>query len=245
MIAVQQNGSALRHIGEPLRTDNEVILAAVRQCGDALRFVPRGSRSHNIILNAVRVNGAALRFAVDATDDRARWASLSLDNVTIEMVLAAVQQNGSVLKLLPPIFKHDRQVVATALSSFPQALQDVSDELRGDKEIVLGAVRRLGWAVRYAAPELMADREVAVAAVMGRFGQALQFLPAAMQADRDVVLRAVRNNTTDFRYASWDLQLDPEVRAAAGKPQFTRRQICCQRARRTMTSISSLGVVFE
>ena len=64
LAAVQQNGDALRYASKDLRADREVVLTAVRQNGLALEFANDDLRAdREVVLAAVQQAGLALQFA--------------------------------------------------------------------------------------------------------------------------------------------------------------------------------------
>ena len=69
-----------------LRTDIDVVLAAVKQCGEALKFASDELWSDcNIVMDAVKQDGEALEFALHELRSK------------LEIVWAAVNQNRSAL----------------------------------------------------------------------------------------------------------------------------------------------------
>jgi hypothetical protein len=97
LAAVAQNGSALRHASEALRSDREVVLTAVAQNGSALRYASEALQSdREVVLAAVAQNGSALVCASEA---------LQSDR---EVVLAAVAQNGSALRCASEALQSDQ-----------------------------------------------------------------------------------------------------------------------------------------
>ena len=88
LAAVAQNGDALVHASVDLKSDKEVVLAAVAQYGYALGYASAElNNDKEVVLAAVAQNGCALKHA-----------SAKLRNAK-EVVLAAVAQNGFALEL--------------------------------------------------------------------------------------------------------------------------------------------------
>ena len=89
------------------------------------------------------------------------------------------------------------------------ALQDVSNELRGDREIVLAAVSSFGYALQFAVRSLRSDRGVVLAAML-QDEIALRYADESLQSDQHF-LREVSERRTVARYASVDARftLDP------------------------------------
>lgn len=198
---------------EAARCDAEVVLAAVRRHGEALRHAHERLRADTaIVLEAVRQNGSALRYADEAlTADR-------------EVVLAAISAapggcfDGDKLRFAHESLRADRAVVLAAVSHFGSSLEYASTSLKADKEVVLSAVSNQHTplfegekeALLFAHPSLRADREVILAAVR-RSGAILQLLDGALRADREVVDAAVGSCGRALRFAHESLLADRDI----------------------------------
>ena len=89
---------------DELRTDREVLIAAVKHCGGALRYVPHELRSDKaIVLAAVQQDGRSLE---DASPE------MQADK---EVVLTAVKQHGFALMHASPKLDEDNEVVLAAV----------------------------------------------------------------------------------------------------------------------------------
>ena len=131
--AVTENWRALKLVPEDLQ-DREIVLAAVRQAGKALRYASKGLLADRVIvLEAVKQDGYAIRFASD---------ELRADR---EVVLEAVKQYGDVLCYASQGLRADREVVLMAVNQCGDALQHASKELRADPDFMLAAWLRIHW----------------------------------------------------------------------------------------------------
>lgn len=124
-----------------------------------------------------------------------------------EVVLAAIQQNGSCLQHASPDLQEDRGFVLAAVALAGDALSQASLDFQADREVVLAALRQNGCALKFAAPELRGDRDVVLAA-LSQNGCALEFAMWGLRADRDVVAAAVAKNALAMCFASEELQGD-------------------------------------
>ena len=61
LIAVKQNGHSLKYVHYDLRNDRELVLAAVKQTGYALRYDFK--KDLEVVMEAVKQNGHALKYA--------------------------------------------------------------------------------------------------------------------------------------------------------------------------------------
>ena len=123
-------------------------------------------------------------------DDRFKWPERLRPALEHRgCMLAAVKQNGWVLRHASAELRADRELVLAAVGQQGAVLEFASPELRADRDVVLAAVGQNGRALEFASPELRADRELVLAAV-GQNGRALEFASPELRADRDFVLAA-------------------------------------------------------
>jgi len=155
------------------------------------------------------------------------------------VVMAAVKQNGRVLRFASQELQRDREVVMEAVKQNGMVLSDASQELQRDREVVMEAVKENGWALSYASQELQRDRDVVMEAVKqnGRMlsdasqelqgdkevvmeavekcGFALEFASETLRGDRDVVMAAVKQDGEALAFASDELKKDRDIVKAA------------------------------
>jgi hypothetical protein len=193
----------LEFAAEKLRSNREIVLAAVKANGNALKFAAKELRSdREIVLAAVIKNGSALECtAEELKSDR-------------EIVFAAVLNDGSALEFAVEELKSDREIVLAAVSNYGSALEHKTNELKSDREIVLAAVSNNGMALEHTTNELKSNREIVLAAVSNN-GYALQFAGDEFKSDREIVLAAVKNNRRALKYATEELKSDDDIVFAA------------------------------
>jgi hypothetical protein len=142
---VQQDGLTLGEIWSvgakgPFNEDRGIVLAAVQQNGEALRYAAEGLKAdRGIVLAAVQQNGRALESAAEP---------LKSDR---DIVLAAVQQNGEALEDVAEPLKADKDIVLAAVQQEGWVLEYAAESLKADRDIVLAAVQQNGFALHYAA----------------------------------------------------------------------------------------------
>lgn len=205
LAAVRCNGLALRHADESLREDHETVLAAVQDCGSALEHAIGETRScDEIVLTAVGQTCLAASFASDAFR---RNPSLAL---------AAVRANADVLPYIPEVCLNERRFLLAALAANGLALQHLGEALRNEIETVLTAVRSSGPAVRFAAEQLRENVDFALQAVDAN-PLAFEHLTAAMRSQPDVVANAVLASPAMIRFAA------PQLRSNARFLDFIER----------------------
>ncbi len=132
-------------LAEGAHIDKIKVLNDVRQDGLALKFADELQDDEEIVLAAVQQNGLALQFAEELIND-------------IAVVQSAVQQNGLALQFASEILRDNIEVVKNAVSQNGLALEFASKTLRNDIEVVLPAVRQNGHALKFASETLRANK---------------------------------------------------------------------------------------
>ncbi|SVD92251.1 uncharacterized protein METZ01_LOCUS445105, partial [marine metagenome] len=144
LAAVRNDGEALKYANDGIKADREIVLAAVQKNGDALQYASDGLKAdREIVLAAVQNDGNALKYASD---------ELRADR---EIGIAAVKQNRFASR-----FSLHREIVLAGIQRGSWELQYVSEEFRADREIVMTAVQNDGRSIKYASEELRADPEI-------------------------------------------------------------------------------------
>jgi hypothetical protein len=138
----------------------------------------------------------------------------------MEMVLAAVKQDGLALKWASTPMREERDVVLAAVKQNGLALCFASHPLLADKEVVRAAVAQDGHALNCASTPMRADKDVVLAAVKQN-GLALNWASDALLADKDVVLAAAKQNGLALKYADGDLTFDVRVTLMTDSPFIT------------------------
>ena len=125
-------------------------------------------------------------------------------------MLWRVSQGGYALEDATEELRGDQEIVTRAVFQDGMALQYATEELKGDREIVMQAVSQDGYALQYATEELKGDREIVMQAVSD-VGYALQYATEELKGDHEVVMRAVSKNGFALRFASQNLKGDKEM----------------------------------
>jgi predicted nucleic acid-binding Zn-ribbon protein len=199
MAAVKQRGCAIKYASEKFKADKEVVMAAVKCEGDALQYISESLKADKeVVLAAVKQNAFAILNASE------------IFKTDKEMILAVVKCNGSALQCISESLKADKEVVMAAVKQTGRAISDVPTNFKADKEVVMAAVKQYGTAIVYASESLKTDIEVVMAAVKCE-GDALHYVPTNFKADKEVVMAAVKQDGCAIRFASESLRADKEV----------------------------------
>jgi hypothetical protein len=119
LLAVQQDGAALYFVPGNLRTP-EICLAAVREDGEALEFVPGIRTTYRKRCPTGR------HYPIDPTRDDIKEGSAAFAALQ-ECCLAAVQNKGRVLGMMPPELS-TREICLAAVQSDYTAIKLVPNE---------------------------------------------------------------------------------------------------------------------
>ena len=187
IFALQKDGMALQHVSKTY----ENVLAAVKQNGLALQFVP-DSMKERMVHHALHQNIAAFEYVTPRLKD---------DKAFVSHVLA---QDGDLLEFVSHRLKDDEDVVRIATKRNGYPLQYASDRLRSDKELVAQC------GLEYATDTVKDDKDFLL-----QHPTMLEFASERLKDDKDVVMAAVSTVGKVVYFASERLQSDPDVTDAA------------------------------
>ena len=194
------NCLTLEYASAELRSDRELVLAAVAKCGWVLRKVSEELKADKeVVLAAVAEEALALRYARESLRDDKGF------------MLAAVAKRGLLLEYASKAIRANRKVVLTAVATCGRASLT---KLRSDKQVVLAAVAEDAHALRFASGSLRSNKGFMLTAVAQR-GLLLQYASNALQANREVVQIAVAQDGLALQHASTKLRADKQVVSAA------------------------------
>lgn len=202
----------MEYVAFDLKRDMEVVLRAVQQNGDALRFADDALQNDaSIVKEALLNQGLAFQHcSVECRNSR-------------ELALTAVTMDGLALYFASTALRSDMDLVLAAMKSNALALgagaAAVRDEIGVNRPVMLEAVRNNGMVLEHAR-NYNDDLEIIMTAVKSD-GNALQFASKEMCADRSVVQAACASYSGAFEYASPALQADPDI-VMASKPVIDR-----------------------
>jgi len=219
MKAVRLDGNVISEVSEELKTDRNLVLAAVMCTGGALGWT-NFLGDKEVVLAAVRCDGEALDLAEAALQaDREvveaavlqegssmQYASSDLQNDK-EFAFGLAMQSKWAIEYAGPAVTGDKSCMAAVIGLGEQCdpdykkgephwtpLKYASVKLQEDKDLVLQAVWQNGYNLDYASDELKADRDVAVRAMTSPVGWRIwDLLPEALHKDKAFALEIVRH----------------------------------------------------
>jgi hypothetical protein len=199
--SVQFMDAADNRVSEVLTTDywprfEPIISFALRQNGQALRYVPKALRTEELCRIAVAQDGWAL-----AHIPKTLW--------TEDLCRIAVAQNGKALMYVPKtLWTEDLCRIAVAQNG--EALYYVSQKLRTE-DLCKVAVAQYGRVLRYV-PEALRTEELCRISV-AQDGRALEFVPQTLRTD-EVYSLAVAQNGKALYYLPQKLRTEEMCRIA-------------------------------
>ena len=149
--------SLLRYASGEIKDNLEIVLAAVRGAGDALkRASKRLKNNEQVVMEAVRNRGCALLHASMAlrNDEAIAVVAVNMDGMALkyvsgalkthrDLVTTAVEQNGLAIQFTPADMR-TAELVRTAIAQDATAIQFLEPKHRQDREIMLAALETAG-----------------------------------------------------------------------------------------------------
>ena len=244
MGAVKADGRVLAHVSDELKADRDVVHHAVSSHVEALQYASDELRADpEIVLQACKkykghpfTKNPFVHASDSLKNDRSFVLKLMGQSGAclkdakpqfqedLEVVKAAVSNNGLALKYASEILRANESIVKIAVCSDPphmeHPLQYASVELRNNKDVVLRAVKSSSCALHYASDMLLQDKDVMTAAASTTSFDVLEALNPYIRYDDDVMTAAILHSATAFRSASDALRNDKELVMATVRQQI-------------------------
>eukprot|EP00403_Amphidinium_massartii_P030630 CAMPEP_0178391844 /NCGR_PEP_ID=MMETSP0689_2-20121128/11373_1 /TAXON_ID=160604 /ORGANISM="Amphidinium massartii, Strain CS-259" /LENGTH=393 /DNA_ID=CAMNT_0020012401 /DNA_START=166 /DNA_END=1347 /DNA_ORIENTATION=+ len=191
LAAVTSSGAALRYADYSLCRDKEIVMAAVKQSRYALAYAgTRMRKDKQVILEAVRHFGTALEYADDSEDGPMYDKQIVL--AAVKNTPSALEFASPPKESAPCNLQDDFDIVLAAVSQDGMMLKLASERLRNHRSIVLAAVQQQGLALEFASEECRADRELVEAAIRDT-SEAMAYVDRDLQADGDLMRLALKS----------------------------------------------------
>ena len=177
---VSLDAFCLEFFSEELKQDEQIVLAAAKNFGDAaLEFGAEKFKTNKNILNEVVKNSQdSLSFLAEN------------DKNDKKLVITAVDHNGYALQYASEQLRNDKDVVIAAVRNWGLALKYASKELQSDKDVVITAVRNNGETLQFASKELQNDKDVAMAALIN-CDYTFLYISEILRSDKEIILHAL------------------------------------------------------
>jgi len=202
-------GHNLQYASDELKSDKEVVLAAVRNKIHAFRHAAISLKNdRDFVLQVVTIHGQGLLYAnqVFLNDREIALIALKTTGWLIndlsknlqqdgELILAAVTENGTNIKYI----KEDKitdQLALIAVKQNPYALMCLQFPHNQNNDIVLAAVTQAGRTLKDAHNSCRQNRDIVLAAIKND-GLALFDAAEYLRNDRQCLLEAVKHDDKD------------------------------------------------
>lgn len=222
MAAVTKRGSNLRFVTDPdLLEDEDIVMAACQQDGNALQFVPKGSELRKTMmkrknLKTILTNGGGdmLQLASKRNQMDDELILLAVENGLSEFPNLAIMKNRSLLNKvlnlssrlylnLPKNLKTERELGLEALSS--ESLDETTANrivscipaLLEETEPMLHIAKKGYHAVLSFSSDEIRDNKAIMVAACSVNSSCLSIASARLQRDPDVVRAALTSSTLD------------------------------------------------
>ncbi|MBA3238326.1 MAG: DUF4116 domain-containing protein [Parachlamydiaceae bacterium] len=135
-----------------------------------------------------------------------------------EVMLIAVQEDGSALQYADPNLKKNKEIVLTAVTQPYLALKYADKNFMKDRDFILSTFKNEKDFILslYTDIDLQKNKEFVLIAVT-RNGSTLQYANYLLKKDKDIVLAAVTQNGTVLKFAHESLKNDKDIVLAAVK----------------------------
>ena len=206
MAAVRQNGNAIAYASDNLKRTREIILAALKT-DDVFKLLPPDIRANReYLLRAVATHSPQfyqnLQPAALRNDDEVVMAYISgIENAT---------SSKKKFRDVPPQFRSNPRFVLAAANRLSDSLSDVTDPtLLVNRNFAINCIQANWGTLRYF-PAFQDDTEV-VSQAIAIDGIALRDASPRLKQDREFVIRAIRQNSQALYYADNVLKNDEAI----------------------------------
>lgn len=140
----------------------------------------------------------------------------------IQIVYAAIKNDGETLALAPKKFKEHKGIVFAATKNHPRAFKHADQKLKKDKAFVMKLIEENPQIIKYADASLKKDRKI-MTKVIKADGWLLKYADKDLKSDKYFVLEAIKNTYPYSRWHEFLIDIDPclidssEILEAIGK----------------------------
>lgn len=235
---LQSRGTLLSQFPKEYGSDEEFVMTALSQSGEALEFIDKKYKDDINFISQLFVNN---NYTVHSHSFRHVSKKLK-DNKDLVLQILSVHKYAGILEYLSDEFKNDMTIVMTALSADPHVLPYVSNKLKADpkfikiikpnykksllryvgeqwghdRDFVLEnvSVKEGGYQIIFASEELKNDREVVLAAISND-DLAFSEIRSKFKKDKSFLIDAVHINPLIFNKIDPQLKLDKDIALSA------------------------------
>ena len=117
---------------------------------------------------------------------------------------------------VPEVLLYDKEFILAAVKENGDILKFLSDDYRDDKHLLIDAVKSSDSAFKYASARIKADKDFLLYLIgCTDVGSVFKFASFELKSDKDFVLQAVKRSGFNYKYISYELKYDREIFFAA------------------------------
>lgn len=196
---VKKDVSCLMDAPDELLSDAEVMLDFINLNIKAFNYSDISLKSNKaFMLDIIKRDGLLLRSG---------HPEMLKD---LDLVIPALENNGTLFKYLPVDIKVIKQVICAAISS-PKGdfLLEAAGKIKDNRELMLFAVSCRGTNLMFASDRLKDDKEMVVAAINQNW-LALGFASSRLKGNLEILMVAINKNGGALRFANKTLLSEKE-----------------------------------
>ncbi len=190
LAAVRNNGDALQYASNELKDDKEVVLAAFCKTPSSFRYASERLRGDKeTVLEAMRYNVNVIQYAnPELRDDE-------------DVMYAVVCRNACLLSMASERLKNNKRLVRKALENNCWAFEHASKALRSDKDLIRDLVKTGGRAsaiiFQWVDPSVWEDLDF-IRQMVSVNPDIYRFVPKDLKGNRDMARQVCINNPKDL-----------------------------------------------
>ena len=212
MAAIERVGSPIQYASKRLKNDKELISKAFENSLNDFSYISKDQENTEILIAAIKRFGTVAPEIVSSEfgefiDPTFTQYETFMSNLTEnardnkEIMLAAINENGSAFKYASERMRSDKELLNLALErySYDFPLEYASLELKNDKEIILKAINKDSENIKFASPEIRNDPEVVMKSIKSN-GSNFKYISDELKNNKDFILSALLENTNIYSY---------------------------------------------
>jgi hypothetical protein len=212
MEAIEHVSSQIQYASKRLKNDKELISKAFENSWNDFSYISKDQENTEILIAAIKRFGTVAPEIVSSEfgefiDPTFTQYETFMSNLTEnardnkEIMLAAIDENGSAFKYGSERMRSDKELLNLALErySYDFPLEYASESLKNDKEIILKAINKNSENIAFASLEIRNDPEVVMKAIKSN-GSNFKYISDELKNNKDFILSALLENTNIYSY---------------------------------------------
>jgi hypothetical protein len=209
-----------------LRKDKEIVLEAVKQYPESIYFASYELQNdvdvlleifrerpeeeqyliEDLILN-LNVNSNLEIMKLILNKNGMYLSIFPSEEITREMAISAVNQNGKSFKFLKSEFKKDYEIIIHSVKQNGESLEFIPIESR-NKGIVLEAIKQNSNSIRFVSDPILLEDEEIIEHCLIKNENCFKYLTKKSKNDRKLILKMLKKNRNLIHFLPENQQLD-------------------------------------